>query len=576
VRTIEKITGLILTAFVFLLSGISLSAQQIHLSLSKDTIGYNENVTLTLSGEMGNENFSAGIPQTEGAGVISTTESSSYNSSNGKIKFSKTYVLSPYKIGTFTMGPGWVQTGSRRIYSNNVKLVILAGTKEDNTKGVFLRCEPDKKKVVLGEQIKLSLKLYKRINVTSTDQNLAVDPFNGFYTYEGNPDYYPDDTIAFVNGLPYQVVTIYQRFLFPNRTGELTIPSFKYICFIKQNPFPTGDPFIDESMGIETEQDLVSAPVKIEVSDVPAKNKPENFKGDIGEYALSSSIDHGEVKANESVILNVSISGKGNVNFIQFPETKFPDGIESYPAVSSDSSEIGKSGMRGVKKFQVTLIPKKDGNYTIPEISFSYYDPDKKEYRTLTTPEFQLKVNPADPSTEISENNLPDSFQDTQSPGKMIRKISLIGLPPLLLILGLILFARNKKKKREIASQPDKNDQNELADNFIFTPKRSDIGEMINIGESMIYSGKTKAGIAQLYETLLTALCEKTELTREEASIHQIRFRLEIKHFSKEFASEILQLLTELSELRYSSQPIDPSKLVENIAKLRKLTLQLA
>ncbi|HET6990718.1 MAG TPA: BatD family protein, partial [Bacteroidia bacterium] len=321
---------------------------------------------------------------------------------------------------------------------------------------------------------------------------------------------------------------------------------------------------------------LITSPVPIEVSDIPDKNKPADFQGDVGEFSLNSSIDHARVKANEPVILNVSINGKGNIDFIRFPATKFPDGIESFPPSSSDTITQTWDGITGEKKFRITLIPKNAGNFTIPGISFSYYDPEKKDFVTLKTPEFELKVDPADVSKDVTENNLPESFLDTRSYGKIIRRILLIIVPPMLLILALFFISRKKKKKEQ--TQEDallKKTEEENEEHVVAAKKSSDIQGMINTAESLIISGKTKAGIAQLYETLYTALCEKTELTREEASYHQMRFRLEIKHYPKEFAAEILGLLQELSELRYADDPVNAVKLAENIQNTRKLTLRL-
>ena len=205
-------------------------AQEIKLSISKDTIGFNENVELTLSGETNNGDFSAGIPQSDGVMIVSTSDNRSYNSNSGKIKFSRTYTLSPYKTGTYLLGPAWLQLGKRKIYSNKISLVIQSGNKSTISSEVFLKCEVDKKKVVLGEQVTLSLKLYNRVNVYLTDRHPMPNPFNGFYYYEGKVNTNLKDTGVFVNGLSYHVSTIYKEFVFPNKIGTLTIPSYQYVC----------------------------------------------------------------------------------------------------------------------------------------------------------------------------------------------------------------------------------------------------------------------------------------------------------------------------------------------------------
>jgi 16S rRNA U1498 N3-methylase RsmE len=78
-----------------------------------------------------------------------------------------------------------------------------------------------------------------------------------------------------------------------------------------------------------------------------------------------------------------------------------------------------------------------------------------------------------------------------------------------------------------------------------------------------------------LYETLLSAVLFKTELGREEASIHQLRYRLGIKKLSPETVDETIRVLEELGAQRYSSLETDRSKLSENLGKTRKLALAL-
>ena len=576
-RTFKFIKSRFFAAFIFfLLSGIILPAQQIHLSLDKDTISYNENVVLTLSGETGNQNMHTGIPSPDGVMVVGTNETTSFNSSSGKTKFTRTYTLSPYEIGTFTFGPAWAQVGSHRFYSNKVTLVIKPGNKSSKDSEIFLRCESDKKKVVLGEQITLSLMLYSRVERSLGSERPIAKTFNGFWYHEGAPIQRVKDTLVFVNGLPYQRSTIYKEYVFPNVTGKLSIPAYTYTCFIKQNPYPTGDPLIDDVMSMPTQIELTSPENSIEVLPVSKNNQPANFKGDVGEFSLSATIDHDKIKANEPVILKVSIRGIGNINFIQFPPTQFPDGIENFAPVSNDTTSVTEKGIEGEKTFSVTLIPKNKGKFTIPGISFSYFDPRKKEFITLHTPEFPLTVEQGDTTKDISENNLPESFLDATSNGKNIFKLFLISIPLLALILVLFFIYRKKKKKNvEGNGLLNKNEKTENEEPILPQKKSTDIQAMINVAEHFFISGNTKTGIAQLYESLLTALCEKTELSREEASINQLRFRLELKNYSKEFTSEILALVVQLSELRYSSVELSNQDLFEKLGNTKKLTLLL-
>jgi len=55
-----------------------------------------------------------------------------------------------------------------------------------------------------------------------------------------------------------------------------------------------------------------------------------------------------------------------------------------------------KNGVSGYKSFEIVLIPLKEGKFTLPSFEFSYFDPDKKEYRTLKSRELSLTVLPSE------------------------------------------------------------------------------------------------------------------------------------------------------------------------------------
>ncbi|CAN5740982.1 BatD family protein [soil metagenome] len=565
----------LLAAGLFLLQGLVLSAQTISISLDKDTIGFHETVVLRLTAEAKDFSAFAELPQPDGLIVVERMNSYALVGSGGKIRFTQTFTLSPYKAGTFTIGPAWVQSGSNRLFSNKVTLVVKASEQGSLSTDFFMRCEADKKEAVIGEQITLSIKLYARhgLDVTFGDERPLAKTFNGFWYKEGVPVLYGDTLIA-INGLVYRVITVYKEYVFPNTVGKLKIPSYNYLCFVKQNPFPTGDPMVDDVMGIPVGIQLISPEIPITVSPLPEKNKPQEFGGDVGKYSLSASIDKENIKVNEAVKITVRINGTGNIDFIQLPEMKFPEGIESYSPVSTDSITIGYDGIEGEKVFIITLIPKKEGMYTLPGVSFSCYNAKKKEYETMQTPEFKLDVAPGDPSSDVSQNNLPETFPDGLSYGNILSRIALIAVPAILLIV--LLFYRSVKTKKQIAIEAVQNNLQKNDDiPFEYTRHKPDIHSMLLVAERLIINGNIQSGIGQLYETLMSAVLFKTELNREEASIHQLRYRLGLKNISPELISETIHTLEELAAQRYTPHTPDRTTIYVSLQKTSTLSLEL-
>ena len=48
--------------------------------------------------------------------------------------------------------------------------------------------------------------------------------------------------------------------------------------------------------------------------------------------------------------------------------------------------------MSGTKSIEYLAIPRSAGEYTIPAVQFSYFDIDQKAYKTLSTPEYTIRV----------------------------------------------------------------------------------------------------------------------------------------------------------------------------------------
>ena len=569
-RKIEQIKRkIVFTGLAFL--HLFFLPAQISISLDKDTIDFNETVVLRLTGEVKNATGFAELPQSDGLIVVGETSKYSMVGNSNSVRLTQTFTLSPYKVGTFTIGPARVQSGSNRIFSNTIKLVVRSGNASGISDEIFMRCEPDKKKAVIGEQIGLAICIYTRFDFYNGEDRPLAKTFNGFWYHEGAVDEHYKDSVVAINGIVYVRKVIYKEYVFPNTTGKLTIPSYSYDCFIKQNPYPTGDPLVDDVMGIQVPVQLISPEVPIEVSPLPEKDKPAGFPGDVGKYSLSSSIDKVNVKTFEAVKLSVTVHGKGNINFVQLPALHFPDGIESYPPVSTDSTSVTRNGIEGEKTFVITLIPKKPGAFTLPGVSFSYFDAEKSKYETVQTPEFKLDVAPGDSLQDVSQNNLPETFPGGPSIGNITSRILGIAVPAILLMA--LIYYRKKKKGKNIPSGEEEKPAETIPE--ILLQSTPDIHSMLSTAERYFMNGNFQSGMNQLYETLMEALLFKTELKREEASVNQLTYRLRMKKNSEETIQEIISLLDELNTWRYQAKSPESLKLSEILQNTRKLSLSL-
>ncbi len=138
-----------------------------------------------------------------------------------------------------------------------------------------------------------------------------------------------------------------------------------------------------------------SKPIALTIRPVPSENKPKSFYGAVGSgYTLTADIDRTDVEAGEAVNLTVKVTGPGNLKSTSDLVLPNVPGLKTYDTVSSSNAAAANGTLKSYKIFKTVLVPTASGDYTIPAISWSYYDPAAKEYRTVRSNPLTLHVAP--------------------------------------------------------------------------------------------------------------------------------------------------------------------------------------
>ena len=74
------------------------------------------------------------------------------------------------------------------------------------------------------------------------------------------------------------------------------------------------------------------------------------------------------------------------------PDVKFPESFEVYEPKVDNQMRLTSTGLTGNKVVEYLAIPRHAGDYTIPPVSFSYFDLKSKSYKTLTTQAYPVQV----------------------------------------------------------------------------------------------------------------------------------------------------------------------------------------
>ena len=407
---------------------------------------------------------------------------------------SYTYSLQATQPGTYKISKAAIITADNQTYetgeitievvkaapqTNNNGAIGSSGSNIDLKKEIFSKIILNKSSAYVGEQITATIKVYTSVNLNGFEPT-KVPNFNGFWSQDIKLPQEIKPKQEVLNGKPYLTFEVKKIILFPTKEGVLEISPLevKTTAIVpvqvqrkKQNRQPRDwfeymEMQMEEMMGGMGQYQVQQIPysfttgtAKITVKPLPEKDKPAQFLGAVGKYNFICTLDKLTCKTDDALTLKMNISGMGNLPMIEIPKPEFSKNFEVYDPITKDNFKTDEI-FSGSKTTEIITIPHQPGNYTIPPISFSYFDPEKKSYITLTSDKFEVNITgkPSINSTFVSGNI---DKEDTKLIGKDIRFIhkkdelisqneNFLGSPsyyiwstfPFLFLLGLLIAKR--------------------------------------------------------------------------------------------------------------------------------------
>lgn len=315
---------------------------------------------------------------------------------NGKMSQERTatFDLIALQTGTFTIGPAKVKAEGKIFQTKPLSIsVVKQSDKPANSleakaaELAKIKILTNKRNVYVGEPISARYTLILKTNVGQFDV-LEEPDFQSFIKNDIELKAY-DTQSEVIDGERVNTVDISKFVLVPQQAGELKPGAIRLRL---PTNVPTGrtDWFGQREMRTVNQISTSNFPT-IDVKPLPA-GKPNDFSGGVGKYKLYVNLSRNEVKANESVTLTVEVSGDGNLQLLELPKPILPNSIESYEPKYKENIRIKTSGISGYKRHEYLLLPRFKGIYKIPPLRFSFFDPGKEEYVTLTSEAFEINV----------------------------------------------------------------------------------------------------------------------------------------------------------------------------------------
>lgn len=243
-------------------------------------------------------------------------------------------------------------------------------------------------------------KLYTRVNlrqyaVESKPQGV------GFWQEELFAPKQPTLRETSIDGVRYRVATIYKVALFPITNGDLVLEPMILKCSVevpsRNRQFSLFNDFFSDPFFSKTQQKIVrSDKLTFTVKPVPETGKPVGFTGAVGIFDIEARVDTTQIAVNQAMAFTVELSGTGNLGLFQLPEPEFPGGLEVFSPKTTVNKDPFRDQLTGNRSWEYILIPRRDGQYIIPQVNLSFLEPSSGQWRTVSTERIPIVVTPAE------------------------------------------------------------------------------------------------------------------------------------------------------------------------------------
>jgi hypothetical protein len=424
----SKFKVLLILIFIFyMFNPVAFAADvRFEATVERSMVSLGESIQLSLS-FYGTQNVSApDIGEIKGFKVRYIGPSTRMSIVNGRVSTSITHIYSliPTKTGTFKIGPFSVRLQGKTLTSQPIVVKVVSAApspiqkhrpaqaprEEELRDRIFLTIEAGKSSVYLNEIVPLTIKLYVA-GLAVRDIQYPEFKHDGFSVGKfAQPRQYRQN----IGGITYDVIE-FNTDMFAVRPGEFSLGPGRLNCsLIVRRPQQRSSRFDDLFSGFFDEDMFddffgryqiypfsVSSPqISITVLPLPEEGKPVDFKAAVGNFDFEAEVSPKEIKVGDPITVTMTITGKGNFDSVSCPILKSQEGFKVYePEVTQRDN---------VKVFKQVLIPNSQAITSIPEFTFSFFDPRVARYRSLTQGPFPITVKkPSGAELKVVEGAAP-------------------------------------------------------------------------------------------------------------------------------------------------------------------------
>lgn len=496
-----------------------------------------------------------------------------------------TIMVRARQTGVATVSPASVTIDGKQYTSKALSIEVVAGNSSGGSGGngngaqesnapengevssedIFLKLSFSKTRVVRGEPIVATLKLYTRVPIAGFE-DVKFPVFNGFWSQELETP----QNINFVrenyNNQVYSSAVLRRYILLPQQTGDLTVDPSYMVCQIQirtsGGSLSMFDSFFDTYHTVRKRLSTPSSTIK--VNPLPS-GAPASFGGGVGDFTMEVNLSADSIRAHEAASLTVEINGSGNINLIETPFVELPQDFEKYDVKTDNSFSNGTSGLSGKKVFEFPFIPRSEGLFVIPPVKYSYYSIRQGRYITLESDTLKLKVLPNSNASSSAQVVSGVNKQSVVNLGSDIRYIftssadlarkdrfliaSWYFAVAVIIIALLFLVADKVLKEREKLRGDVRRTRNRRANKVA--------RNRLKLAQSYLAKGLQAPFYEELHKALLGYVSDKLSIQFAEMQRDAIIELLESRGIQAQERDELISLIDECEMARYSQQQSD-------------------
>lgn len=403
--------------------------------VDRDKITLDEAVelTVTVTGATLARLEEPALPELDGLRLVGTSTQQSFSIANGRMQssYSFVYVLQPTRTGKLVIPAIAVSVRGQTYRTAPLTVNVSAGTGRAPARtggigpgiqtptdpfspgpmsalspedAVLVRHKAEPRTAYVGQQVTYEFAFYQAEQLAG-DVNYREAETPGFVA-EALPN--PPAADEELNGRIYRTQRR-KKALFATSPGRYTIG--RAVVTVLMDPF-------------SARRELVAEPITVNVLPLPDAGRPPDFTGAVGRFRVSLSASQTQVRAGETINVQVQVTGTGNIKSLGAPKVNLPPSARLYeagetrrvaPGGNGDGDKIGGSAL-----FSYLVLPREAGRLQLGPVRLPYFDPATRTYRVAQSNAVSVTVTPGLVSS-VEETSTNDGLRPIRSsPGRLV------------------------------------------------------------------------------------------------------------------------------------------------------------